>query len=297
MQAISGALVTDAITSQVIESPQSRRSIVRVDTPADSLPEILRQARKATRLSQHTLSLRVGVSQRHMSFVESGRARPSRELLMTWLQELNAPLVVRNAAMRRAGFAPVYSAAPLSDRALSQANDAITQLLQSHDPMPALVLDAHWNLLRTNAGGRWLARTLMPWTAELPEDTPMNMLDVLAHPEGFCRRITNLRDVGPELLAHLRSDAVVLPALTPKVDAVAAMLRDRIGVSHLQGAPPRPSSPMLTTRFATEHGELAFFSMYTTFGTPHDITLASMRIEHMFPANEATRSVLVAQVS
>ncbi len=268
-----------------------------MDTPADSLPDILRQARKATRLSQHTLSLRVGVSQRHMSFVESGRARPSRELLMAWLQELNAPLVVRNAAMLQAGFAPVYTAAPLSDRALAQADHAISQLLQSHDPMPALVLDAHWNLVRTNAGGRWLALTLMPGTADLPEDAPLNMLDVLAHPEGFCRRITNLREVGPELLAHLRSDAVVLPALTPKVDAVAAMLRDRIGLSDPQAALPRPSSPMLTTRFATEHGELAFFSMYTTFGTPHDITLASLRIEHMFPANAATRAVLTAQVS
>jgi len=268
-----------------------------VDTPADSLPDILRQARKATRLSQHTLSLRVGVSQRHMSFVESGRARPSRELLMAWLHELNAPLVLRNAAMLQAGFAPIYSAAPLSDRALKLANDAISQLLQSHDPMPALVLDAYWNLVRSNAGGRWLARTLMPWAAALPEDAPVNMLDLLAHPEGFCRRITNLRDVGPELLAHLRSDAVVIPALTPKVDAVAAMLRDRIGLHSPQSAVPRPTAPMLTTRFATEHGELSFFSMYTTFGTPHDITLASLHIEHLFPANEATRAVLTAQVS
>lgn len=268
-----------------------------MDTTTDSLPDILRQARKATRLSQHTLSLRVGVSQRHMSFVESGRARPSRELLLAWLQELNAPLVVRNAAMLKAGFAPIYSAAPLSDRMLSQANAAIARLLQSHDPMPALVLDAHWNLLRTNAGGRWLAQTLMPWTAEFPEGAPVNLLDLLAHPEGFCRRITNLREVGPELLAHLRSDALAIPALTPQVDAVATMLRDRIGFSGPQNSVPRPTAPMLTTRFATEHGELSFFSMYTTFGTPHDITLASLRIEHLFPANEATRSVLMAQVS
>ena len=268
-----------------------------MDTSVDSLPGILRQARKATRLSQHTLSLRIGVSQRHMSFVESGRARPSRELLMAWLQELNTPLVVRNAAMLKAGFAPAYSAAPLSDRALAQANDAIAQLLQTHDPMPALVLDAHWNLLRTNAGGRWLARTLVPWAAELPEDTSVNMLDLLAHPEGFCRRVVNLREVGPELLAHLRRDALAIPALTPKVDAVAAMLRDRIGLNSPQGAVLRPTAPMLTTRFATDHGELAFFSMYTTFGTPHDITLASVRIEHMFPATAATRAVLQAQVT
>ncbi len=123
------------------------------------------------------------------------------------------------------------------------------------------------------------------------------MLDLLAHPEGFCRRIVNLREVGPELLAHLRSDALAIPALTPKVDAVAAMLRDRIGLNSPQGAVLRPTAPMLTTRFATDHGELAFFSMYTTFGTPHDITLASVRIEHMFPANAATCAVLQAQVT
>jgi transcriptional regulator with XRE-family HTH domain len=263
-----------------------------MESSAASLTDLLRAARNATRLSQHTLSLRMGVSQRHVSFVESGRARPSRELLAAWLQELNAPLVVRNAAMLSAGFAPIYSTASLVDSALAQANEAIAQLLQSHDPMPALVLDAHWNLLRTNAGGHWLARTLMPWTAELPEGTPVNMLDLLAHPEGFCRHIVNLREVGTAMLTHLHHDALALPALAPKVAAVVAMVQSRIGPGAKQNSMPRPSAPILTTRFATTFGELAFFSMYTTFGTPHDITLASLRIEHMFAADDATRAVL-----
>jgi transcriptional regulator with XRE-family HTH domain len=267
-----------------------------MDSPGDSLTDLLRSARNATRLSQHALSLRMGVSQRHVSFVESGRARPSRELLAAWLQELNAPLVVRNAAMLRAGFAPMYSAASLGDSALAQANDAIAQLLQSHDPMPALVLDAHWNLVRTNAGGRWLAETLMPWTANLPDGTPVNMLDLLAHPMGFCRRIVNLREVAPAMLAHLHHEAAALPALAPNVSAVVEMVHSRIGPTPKPSAMPRPSAPMLTTRFATEFGELAFFSMYTTFGTPHDITLASLRIEHMFAADDVTRAVLRAQV-
>src|SRR5512137_587657 len=115
-----------------------------------TLPATLQQARKSRRLTQLELSMRVGVSQRHVSFVESGRAKPSRELLMAWLHELDAPLVVRNAAMLQAGYAPVYSAAPLSDPALAQANDALVQLLRAHDPMPALVLDAQWNLLHSN---------------------------------------------------------------------------------------------------------------------------------------------------
>lgn len=265
-------------------------------SPAPTLQNTLQQARKAKRLSQLELSLRVGVSQRHVSFVESGRSKPSRELLIAWLQELAAPLVVRNAAMLQAGYAPVYGAAPLTDPALSQANAAIGQLLQAHDPMPALVIDAHWNLLHINQGGQWLANVLMPWAAELPAGTPVNMLDMLIHPQGFTRHMVNLPEVGPALLAHLRDDAAVHPALTPKVEAFAAMLTTRLGAQSLNAGLPRSAAPVLTTRFATAHGELAFFSMFTTFGTPQDITLASLRVEHMFPADEATRAVVKAQV-
>ncbi|MBC7919194.1 MAG: helix-turn-helix transcriptional regulator [Rhodoferax sp.] len=261
-----------------------------------TLPITLQQARKARRLSQLELSMRVGVSQRHVSFVESGRAKPSRELLMAWLQELDAPLAVRNAAMLQAGYAPAYSAATLNDPALAQANEALQQLLRAHDPMPALVVDAHWNLLHMNRGCHWLAFTLMPWAADFPPGTPINMLDMLAHPEGFTKHMLNLAEVGPALLAHLRDDASVLPALNPRVEAFAAMLRLRLGPQSLHTGWPRPTAPVLTTRFATPHGELAFFSMFTTFGTPQDITLASLRVEHMFAADAATEAVLRKQV-
>lgn len=262
-----------------------------------ALTQTLQLARKAKRLSQLELSMRVGVSQRHVSYVESGRAKPSRDLLLAWLQELDAPLVVRNAAMLQAGYAPAYSAAPLGDPALAQANEAIIQLLQTHDPMPAFVLDAHWNLLHINSGGQWLAALLMPWAAKLPEtNTPVNMLDLLVHPEGFTQQILNLHEVGPSLLAHLREDASVQPALAPKVEAFAALLRTRLGVPPTPPLYSDPPAPVLTTRFATPHGELAFFSMFTTFGTPQNITLASLRVEHMFAADEATRRVVKAQV-
>jgi transcriptional regulator with XRE-family HTH domain len=261
-----------------------------------TLPITLQQARKARRLSQLELSMRLLVSQRHVSFVESGRAKPSRELLMAWLHELDAPLVVRNAAMLQAGYAPAFSAAPLGDPVLAQANDALVQLLQAHDPMPAMVIDAQWNLLHFNRGGKWLAGTLMPWAADLPEGTPVNMLDMLAYPEGFTKSMMNLDEVGPALLAHLRDDASVQPALNPKVEAFAALLRERLGSQSLHTGWPRQAAPLLTTRFATPHGELAFFSMFTTFGTPQDITLASLRVEHMFAADDVTRKVLSAQV-
>lgn len=269
-----------------------------------TLPITLQQARKARRLSQLELSMRVGVSQRHVSFVESGRAQPSRELLINWLQALDAPLVVRNAAMLQAGYAPVYSAAKLGDPALVQANDALVQLIKAHDPQPAFVIDAQWNVLHINRGGHWLAAALMPWATALlanpsAASAPINLLDMLSHPEGFTKHMTNLSEVGPALLAHLRDDASVRPALTPKVEAFAAMLRDRLGHQHGGTHWPdlvAPAAPVLTSRFATAHGELAFFSMFTTFGTPQDITLASLRVEHMFAADAHTRSVLEAHI-
>ncbi len=265
-----------------------------------SLPNTLKQARQARRLSQLELSMRVGVSQRHLSFVESGRARPSRQLLMTWLQELDAPLALRNAAMLQAGYAPAYGAVPLNDPTMAQANHALRALLKSHDPMPALVIDSQWNLLRLNQGAQWLAATLMPWTTQLAEGTPLNMLDLLVHPQGFASAMLNLSEVGPVLLSHLRDEASLLPAIASKVEAFANFLREHVAadasVIKATAHVARFTTPLLTTRFATAHGELSFFSMFTTFGTPQDITLASLRVEHMFAADEATAALLQAHV-
>lgn len=265
--------------------------------PSQSLPVILRQVRKSRRLSQLELSLRLGVSQRHVSFVESGRAKPSRELLLAWLQELDASLVVSNEALMQAGYAPAYSNARLDDPGLAQANYALEQLLCTHDPMPALIIDAHWNVLRFNRGGKWLAATLLPCAADLAGAAPLNMLDLLVHPEGFTKAIVNLREVGPAMLAHLRHEASAQPTLTAKVDAFAALLHNRLGGQCLHSNWSRPTAPVLTTRYATPHGELAFFSVFTTFGTPQDITLASLRVEHMFAADETTRRLLRTHVS
>jgi transcriptional regulator with XRE-family HTH domain len=244
-------------------------------------------------MSQLELSMRLGVSQRHVSFVESGRARPSRDLLAAWLEELEAPLGLRNEAMLQAGYAPSYSAVPLHDPALAEANQALDRLLCAHDPMPALVLDAAWNVLRLNRGARWLAATLVSPAVLPPGGTPFNMLDLLAHPEGFAAPVVNLHEVGPPMLAFLRHEAYMQPELAPRVEALATLLRARLGERRL-AASPVPGAPVLTTRYATPHGELAFFSMFTTFGTPRDITLASLRVEHLFAADGATRAVLVA---
>lgn len=264
--------------------------------PAESLQATLQTARKSKRLSQLELALRMGVSQRHVSFVESGRAQPSRELLLNWLHELQAPLALRNVALKQAGFAPVYRGSELADAVLAPVRDALAQLLQAHDPLPAMVMDAAWNVLQMNCGAQWLATTLMPWVADLPPGTPINMIDAMLHPEGMTKHITNLEEVAPALLAHMRDDASVVPDILPRVEQLAQQMQQRLG-KRVLAVWPRQMAPVLTTRFATRHGELAFFSMFSTFGTPQDITLASLRVEHVFPADAATRAVLSAQLS
>jgi transcriptional regulator with XRE-family HTH domain len=262
-----------------------------------SLTSVLQQVRQQHRWSQLELSFRLGVSQRHVSFVESGRAKPSRGLLLAWLQELDAPLALRNHALLQAGYAPAYGSAPIDDPALAEANGALEHLLHAHDPMPALVLDALWNVVRLNRGGQWLAGILMPSAVAGPTAAPINLLDALAHPDGLTRLVVNLQDVGPAMLARLRQEAVVHPALTPKVEAFAAVLHARLGPQPaLHGGWSAPAVPVLTTRYATAVGELAFFSMFTTFGTPQEITLASLRVEHLFAADAATRTVIERHV-
>jgi transcriptional regulator with XRE-family HTH domain len=259
-----------------------------------ALTATLQIARKSRRISQLELSLRIGISQRHVSFVESGRSQPSRELLLAWLQELQAPLALRNVALLQAGFAPVYQGGEWDSAVLAPVREALSHLLQAHEPQPAMVIDAAWNVLQMNRGAQWLSRTLMPWMAQVLAENPnqsVNLLDAMLHTDGMMKHVTNLEEVAPALLAHLRDDASVALELTKRVDLLAEQLQQRLGKKAL-AIWPRQMAPVLTTRFATVYGELAFFSIFSTFGTPQDITLASLRVEHLFAADAHTRAVL-----
>jgi transcriptional regulator with XRE-family HTH domain len=265
---------------------------------SDSLTELLQRARKARRLSQLELSLRIGVSQRHVSFVESGRARPSRELLLTWLQELQAPFSLQNTTLIEAGFAPEYGDVNLDDASMTVARDALLHLLQSHDPLPSFVLDAEWNGLHLNRGAMWLAQQIMPaFVARQNLGKPVNMLDAFLAPDGMATTLANFDEVARQMLGHLREEVHATPTLAPRVQALADLLQQRGTASRATNAThTRMRSPTMTSRFITASGQLAFFSMFTTFGTPHDITLASLRVEHMFPADEATRARVTREV-
>jgi transcriptional regulator with XRE-family HTH domain len=263
-----------------------------------SLTETLRTVRKSRRISQLELALRMGVSQRHVSFVESGRSQPSRALLLAWLGELQAPLALRNTALLQAGFAPMYQDGEWGTAVLAPTREALDRLLGAHDPMPAMVINAAWNVLQMNRGAQWLLHLLMPWleqdSFEQP-DQPINLLDAMLHPEGMLRSVTNLSEVAPAILTQMRDDASGVPELMLRVELLAQQFQQRLGKKTL-AIWPHQVAPLLTTRFATAHGELAFFSMFSTFGTPQNITLAALRVEHIFPADVHTSSVLNSNV-
>jgi transcriptional regulator with XRE-family HTH domain len=262
-----------------------------------SLSEQLREARRNARLSQLELALRMQVSQRHISYVEGGRAKPSRELLVEWLQVLHVPMSLRNAIMQTAGYSPVYSETRLDSPSLMPAQAALTALLESHDPMPCFVLDSDWNLLQSNNAGKWLSATLIPDLAAAMQSSGINMLDVLIHPEGFTKNLLNIEEVGPKFLDHLREEALLNPSLEAKVQRFARLVESRVLRKLGNPYSNRELSPLLISRFKTDYGELAFFSMFTTFGRPQDVTLASLRVEHLFAADERTKQVLIEQVS
>jgi transcriptional regulator with XRE-family HTH domain len=236
--------------------------------------------RRQRRVSQLELGLRAGVSQRHLSCIETGRARPTRGTLLALLDALDAPLPERNAALLAAGLAPAYSQHALDAPQLGPARDALQQLLHAPGSPPALVLDAEWNLVMANAGVQHLLDLLgLP----MPEG-PANLLDWLLGPGGLRGCVINEAEVCAEVLHRARREAQHVPALAARLQRL------------VPGTPPWPApvaqTPLLLTRLRSRAGELRLFSMFSSFGAPLDVTLASLRIEHLFAADAATAAAL-----
>ena len=259
-----------------------------------ALTALLREARRRRRISQWDLSLELGVSQRHVSFVELGRSRPSRELLMRWMASLEAPLHLRNEALLAAGHAPAFDESPLDSAGLRQEREAVRDLLVAHEPHPALLLDRGWNVLAANAGVAWLLDAVGVEVALPGPDAadatgspspPVNLLDLALGELGAA--VVNVAEVAASLLEQLRDEALTEPSLRARVEQVATLAA---AATPTTSGPRYP--PSLVTRYATRHGELAFLSMFTTFGTPHSVTLASLRVELFLPADDATRAAL-----
>ena len=235
-------------------------------------------------MTQLALALQARVSARHLSFVETGRAQPSRELLLRLSEELEVPLRERNTLLVAAGLAPMYRERVLHDGALGAAREAIELLLQAHKPFPAFALDRHWNIVASNGA----MPQLYAGVAEALMRPPVNALRITLHPQGFAPRIVNLAQWRGHLLARLRRDIerstdAVLTALMKEVSAYPVWEEDDAfpdGVAeHALAVPFKIRSPA---------GLLSFYSTTTVFGRPVDVTLSELAIEAFFPADVAT---------
>jgi transcriptional regulator with XRE-family HTH domain len=249
--------------------------------------ELLRQWRDRRRISQLDLSISAEISTRHLSFVETGRAQPSREMVLRLGEHLDVPLRERNQLLLAAGYAPMYPENGLTDPDLAAARLAVRQLLTGHEPYPAAVVDRGWNLVDANAGIRHLTKHV---AAELLEP-PANVLRVTLHPDGMAPHIMNLGEWRSHLLGRLRRQ--VAHTADP---ALSDLLEELRGYPCDQPVPevevPRPGDIIIPMRIHDGEAELTFFSTVATFGTPLDVTLAELVIESFYPADPQTAAAL-----
>ena len=250
------------------------------------LGDLLRHWRRVRSKSQLDLASEAGTTPRYVSFVETGRAQPSRQMVLRLARTLDVPLRERNELLLAAGFAPIYAAEPLMSSALARIDEAFTALLRQHEPFPAVVLDRGWNLRRANEGAASLfGRMYAP--SPLPDDA--NVLRLIIEPGPVRDHIGNWEAVVPALLERARNEAVrgVLDGATS--DLVADLRRRPDVAALLPTLDVGPASgPVVDVRFRVDDTELAFFSVISTIGTPIDVTAQELRIEAFFPADTAT---------
>jgi transcriptional regulator with XRE-family HTH domain len=249
---------------------------------------LLRDWRQRRRLSQLDLALEANISQRHLSCLESGRARPSRDMLLRLAEQLEVPLRDRNLLLVAGGFAPVFPERPLTDPALRAAQEAMGAILAAQEPWPALAMDRHWTLVAANAA---VSRLLGGVAPELLRP-PVNLLRLSLHPEGLAPRIVNLPEWRDHLLTRLRRqiDLSADPVLTALLEELRGY---RAPPSPPRRAPPPDAAALaVPLRLALGDEVLSFLSATTVFGTPIDITLSELALESFWPADEPTREAL-----
>jgi transcriptional regulator with XRE-family HTH domain len=251
-----------------------RRALQSNRRSASPVGEVLKTWRGHRRMSQLHLSARAGVTPRHVSFVETGRSKPSRELLNTLADTLDIPLRARNELYLAAGFAPPYTSMAADDDGFAEVMTALERILESHEPLPGVIMDRHWNLLRANNAAQRLFGEMIDLSAA---DQPANVLRLMFGP--LRPHVANWPAIAPALLARARREAIggvpdpdlqaLLDELTPMVDP------------HRE--PPSPTSPVIAVEFLIDGTTRRYFSTITTLGTPADVSLQELRIELFHP--------------
>lgn len=252
--------------------------------------QLLREWRVRRDLSQLRLASGAAVSTRHLSFIETGRARPSREMLLHLADRLDLPLRERNRLLLAGGYAPAFGERALESGEMAPVRGALERFLSAHEPYPAVVVDRRWNLVLANSAIEFLTDGV---ASELLEP-PVNALRATLHPDGMAPRIVNFDEWSGHLLHRLERE------IEATGDAELAALRDELlTYPGVQAEPPRPETVaaaeiVLPLELRHGDGRLSFFSTLTTFGTPVDVTLAELSLEAFYPADAATADRLGA---
>lgn len=252
--------------------------------------QMLRQCRRGRRLSQLDLALHAEVSQRHLSFLESGRARPSREMVVQLAQALDLPLEARNRLLSAAGFAVLYPRRRLDAEAMRPVRAALERMLAVHEPFPAMVVDRAWNLVMANRSLPKMFALLGGMETMAARVGGANLLRMTLHPEGLRPYIVNFDEFAAHLLTRSAHEALEHPALDE-------LLKE---VLRYPGLPARgrnvdssaPMLPVLPMHVALGGIEMRLFTTITTFGTPLDVTADELRIENLFPADDASEALM-----
>lgn len=255
---------------------------------------LLRGHRQRRRLSQLQLAAAAELSQRHLSYLEVGRARPSRAMALQLAQALGLPLRERNRLLVAAGFAPLYPQRGLDAPDMALVRQALQHLLQHHDPYPAMVMDRQWNLLMVNPAAQRLVAALgepeAVW-ARVGCGRVRNLMKLALHREGLRPATVNLDEVAATMLAHLERDAIDSAA---SAALLAELRRDYELSPRWQPTLDRSPPPVLATHFRIGGVDLRLFGVISTFGTPQDLTTDELRVETMFPADAASDGLLRA---
>ena len=248
--------------------------------------DLLREWRQRRRMSQLHFAVEAEISSKHLSFLETGRSHPSREMVLHLAELLDVPLRERNSLLIAAGFAPMFKEHALNDPALQPARDAVDLVLRGHEPYPAIAVDRHWQLVAANTP----ANAFMGGVAPALLTPPVNVLRLTLHPDGMAPRIVNLSEWRSHLLARLRRQIEVSADST-----LADLLKELTEYpAPAHTAEPASSSVPFAVPFqlATDAGVLSFISTITVFGTPVDVTLSELALESFFPADSATAAAL-----
>lgn len=250
-----------------------------------SFPDLLRRWRTERRVSQSHLAEDAEVSARHISFLETGRARPSREMVLVLASALEVPLRERNELLAAAGFAAAYPARAVEAEEMAPIRRAVDRMLRQQEPFPAVVLDRRWNVLQTNEAGARLFALLL----DEPPAPPTNLLRVMFDPRGARPWVVQWEHVAASLLHRIHREAV-----GGVLDADTRALLDEIlplaPPSAREGRIPVGELPVIPVHFRRGELDLRFFSAVVTFGTPRDVTAEELRIECFYPEDAATEA-------